>query len=226
MDRDFFIDRAARAIVKLGWGSLSDGEVEAMKEDSYYAAVMSRVEELRPRPAIATERQSIPVYEAKRFDTTCRIVVPDFSAINDELIAYLAQHPEYLHKLNWRRFEELVGRIFENQGYDVELGPGRGDGGVDLRLVSKDSIGTLVTLVQAKKYSRRKKIGLEAVSALHGLLDSNKAHRGVLVTTSEFLPSARRFAEKQSFRLRLANEGDLIQWLREISRKNHARRNR
>lgn len=226
MDRDFFIDRAARAIVKLGWSSLSDGEVEAMKEDSYYAAVMSRVEELRPRPGIITDRQSVPVYKAEKFDATCRIVVPDFSAINDELISYLAQHPEYLHRLNWRRFEELLGRIFENQGYDVELGPGRGDGGVDLRLISKDSIGTLVTLVQAKKYGRQKKIDLEAVAALNGLLDSNRAHRGVLVTTSEFLPSARRFAEKQSFRLRLANEGDVIQWLREVSRKNRAKRNR
>lgn len=93
------------------------------------------------------------IYRDLDFQETCRIFIPDFAEVSDELIAYLATHPDQLRNLHWRKFEELLEAIFRNHGFHTELGPGRGDHGIDLQLIQKDSVGELITLVQAKRYS-------------------------------------------------------------------------
>ena len=109
------------------------------------------------------------------------LLIPDFSIISRELIEHLSKHPEDLQRLHWRKFEELLEAVFRNQGYETALGPGRADQGVDLRLVRKDSIGSVVTLVQAKRYRDDNPINLEVVQALSAVVDDEKANRGILV---------------------------------------------
>src|SRR5947209_20412899 len=48
------------------------------------------------------------------------------------LIAKLLEGGISLDGLTWREFEELVAYLLEKDGYRVELGPGRNDGGVDI----------------------------------------------------------------------------------------------
>lgn len=158
------------------------------------------------------------IYEASSFLETCQVIIPDFEQINSELIAYLAVHPEYLEVLHWRKFEELLEAIFRNQGYMTELGPGSGDGGVDLRLIQKDSIGKLLTLVQAKRYKAENAIDLQAVQALYGVVDDQKAHRGLFVTTSKYQPCARNFADRQNGRIILATSKEVADWCKAVSR--------
>ena len=55
----------------------------------------------------------------------------DLSEINEELIKYLAKHPEKMLDLNPRKFEELVAALFRAKGYDVELTPVQRDYAVD-----------------------------------------------------------------------------------------------
>ena len=95
----------------------------------------------------------------------CNLLVPDTSDVYEELYSYFAQNPDALHKLGWREYEILLFRIFQNQGFQAELGPGRGDGGVDIKLLQRDPLGDLLTLVQAKKYAKHIKIDLQAVQA-------------------------------------------------------------
>jgi hypothetical protein len=150
--------------------------------------------------------------ERNEFSRICSLVVPDFDAITAELIAYFAHHPEDLHRLTPRAFEELLSAVFANQGYRSELGPGWNDGGVDIRLYQKDSIGEILTLVQAKKYSPDRPIRLEAVAALSAIVDKEKANRGLFVTTSRFLPQSSTFAAQSGFRLVLADSQDIAKW--------------
>lgn len=156
------------------------------------------------------------VYQTTEFDTTCRLIIPDFETISCELMAYFAEYPDKLQEMEWRKFEELLDAIFRNQGYHTELGPGSGDGGVDIRLIQKDSIGEVLTLVQAKRYNARNPIGLEAVQALHGVVDDQRAHRGLFVTTSRYLPGAREFAARQNQRLILATSKEVATWCKRI----------
>ena len=142
----------------------------------------------------------------------CGLIVPDVADVFEEIYAHFARRPDDLNKLHWRDFEVLLYRIFQSQGFQAELGPGSGDGGVDIRLLQRDPLGDIMTLVQAKKYAANRKIGLEAVAALHGLADVEGAHRSLFVTTSSYLPVAQKFAGRTSGRLSLATSNDVMQW--------------
>jgi len=171
------------------------------------------------RVKILDDEFLLPVYKQKNFSATCVIIAPDFENINDELIEYFSTHPDDLHKLEPRAFEMLLDAVFRNQGYRTELGPGWSDGGVDLRLYQKDSIGEICTLVQAKRYKLTSPIRLEAVAALAAIVDLEKANRGLFITTSKFLPGVQKFAETQSRRITLANSIDIARWC-EVARRN------
>lgn len=152
------------------------------------------------------------LYKPDDFHASCILLAPDFSRIDAELMEYFSRNPAALHELTPRKFEELLDAVFSNQGYKTKLGPGRGDGGVDLRLVSKDSVGEVMTLVQAKLYAPNRPISLEAVAALYGVVESERANRGLFVTTPRYLPSAKRFADTNHHRLVLATADDVAQW--------------
>jgi anti-anti-sigma factor len=159
------------------------------------------------------------VVSPERFDQKCAVLVPNFDAINNELIDYFGRNPERLHDLDWRAFELLLEAVFKNNGFRTELGPGRADGGVDIRLVQTDTCGELITLVQAKKYRGDRAIRLEAVQAFSMVVEDEKANRGLFVTTSRYLPSAKQFAERQRHRLTLADSVDVAKWCQIALRK-------
>lgn len=169
---------------------------------------------------ISEGQRLLPIYEQKDFSGTCVIIAPDFELISAELIEYFSTHPDDIYKLDPRKFEMLLEAVFRNQGYRTELGPGWSDGGVDLRLYQKDSIGEICTLVQAKRYKDTNPIRLEAVASLAALVDDEKANRGLFVTTSRFLPGVQRFAEKQRRRISLASSIDIAKWCEEVARRN------
>jgi restriction system protein len=135
--------------------------------------------------------------------------------IHVEVYKHLRDHPQDLRRIGWRGFEVLLDRTFANFGYRTELGPGRGDGGVDLRLYQNDIIGESLTIVQAKDYARP--IDLEKVAALSGVVNGENAERGLLVTTSRFLPSAATWAATNARRVKLADFNDVLDWVARVS---------
>jgi len=147
----------------------------------------------------------------------CQLVKPDIAEVYEELFAHFAKRPEDLQRLQPREFEILLSRVFQGQGFRTELGPGSGDGGVDVRVWHRDPIGDILTLVQAKRYASKRSIELEAVSALSGVVEDERAHRGLLVTTSRFLPSSESFAARQNGRIKLADSQDVARWCAEAA---------
>ncbi|OYW62496.1 restriction endonuclease [Bosea sp. (in: a-proteobacteria)] len=101
-----------------------------------------------------------------RWQWICSLVQQDFADVHEELYGHFAARPDDLHRLDWRQYEILISRILQTQGFETELGPGRGDGGVDIRLLQRDPLGDILTLVQCKNYAPKNRIGLEAVQAL------------------------------------------------------------
>lgn len=153
-----------------------------------------------------------------RFDVPLRVVVPDLTVVNDEVLAFLARHPNYIHELHHRAFEQMLAAVFRSLGYTTELGPGTGDDGIDLRLEKASEVGPFITLVQAKRW-RQRPVGLEVCSALYGSVERHRASKGVVATTSRFLPSARRFADSIAPRLLLAGPEDITAWLRDAAQR-------
>jgi Restriction endonuclease len=143
------------------------------------------------------------------------ILQVDLSDINDELIRYLAKHPERMHNLTSRKFEELVAALFRAKGYDVELTPATRDGGFDMRAFNRTDIGTCLTLIECKRYAPTNRISVDVVRGLYGVTESEKATTGLLVTTSSFTRDAKSFQDKNKYRIQLADQQALQEWLRE-----------
>ncbi len=142
----------------------------------------------------------------------CGLIEEDFADVYQELYAHFAKWPDDLTRLHWRDFEILLARIFQAQGFEIELGPGSGDEGVDIRLLQRDPIGDVLTLVQAKRFGPRNKIDLQAVAALYGVGMAERADKSLFVTTSNYAPVARRFAARVSGHLTLATSKDVADW--------------
>jgi hypothetical protein len=142
----------------------------------------------------------------------CSLVQLDFSDLYEEIYERFYKQPQDLYHLEPRQLEILLDGIFRNNGYQTQLGSGQGDGGVDLRLYCNDVIGEVVTLVQVKRYASSNPIDLEAVQALSGVVEDERANRGLFVTTSRYLPCAQKFAARQNKRLELATSNDVSCW--------------
>ena len=158
-----------------------------------------------------------PFLDYANWQWVCGLVQHDIADVHEELYSYFAERPDDLYRLSWREFEILLFRIFQNQGFTCELGPGSNDGGIDVRVLQRDPLGDILTLVQAKKFSPRNKINMSAVAALHGVADVENAQKSIFVTTSDYLPSARKFAGRTRIPMTLATSNDVREWCQNAS---------
>lgn len=94
-------------------------------------------------------------------------------------------------KLSGQQYEQLVGTVFERQGYMVRYTPASGDGGVDIFLENKGR----QEIVQCK--NREDSVGIEEVQRLYGVFAHHRAQRAYLITTSKFTAAAKDFAKNK-----------------------------
>lgn len=153
--------------------------------------------------------------EHLRWQWMCRLVSADTHDVSGDLYAHFAAHPDDFHRLTPREFEHLLSSVFAARGWRTELGPGSGDGGIDLRLWQSDPIGDLLTVVQVKRQGPRRAVRLDAVAALEAHMEREGANRGLFVTTSRYLPGVQRFAQERQHRLTLATGADVQRWCEE-----------
>lgn len=102
-----------------------------------------------------------------------------------------------LSHLDWREFEKLLCEVFRRQGYDVDhSGRAFADGGVDIRLMKSQQL----SLVQCKHW-KAWQVGVKVVRELLGVVTSERAQCGVIVTSGTFTNDAIEFAQKNNIQL-------------------------
>jgi hypothetical protein len=141
------------------------------------------------------------------------VVQIDLAEINDELIRYLAMHPEKMHDLKPRAFEQLIAEIFKAKGYDAELTPKTKDGGFDIRAFRREDVGTCLTLIECKRYAPTMPVTVEIVRGLYGVSTSQGATNGIIATTSRFTKGAKSFQMQNKYHLHLADFDNVKLWL-------------
>ncbi|MEF3322885.1 restriction endonuclease [Gulosibacter sp. GYB002] len=97
-------------------------------------------------------------------------------------------------------FEKAVIDLLWAMGYGGTHGEkqhvGRsGDGGID-GVIRQDALGLTNVYIQAKRYADTNKVGDPEIRNFIGSLDAQGANLGVFFTTSSFLPSAVRTADR------------------------------
>jgi restriction system protein len=143
-------------------------------------------------------------------------VVVDVSSVNDELLRLLKRQPEAAWKLPSRKFEEIVAEILSKQGYDVTLTPASGDGGFDIYAARKDGLGKFLYLVECKRYVPPNKVGVEVVRSLYGVVQTQRATAGAIVTTSFFTNGAEQFQREVQHQLHLHDYIVLQKWIHDF----------
>jgi restriction system protein len=141
-----------------------------------------------------------------------RIVV-SVSEANAEILELLKREPELAWQLAPRKFEEIVAEILGRQGYDVTLTPASGDGGFDIYAARKDGLGKFLYLVECKRYVPPNKVGVEIARSLYGVVQTQRATAGAIVTTSFFTAGAESFRREVQHQLHLHDYIALQKWI-------------
>jgi restriction system protein len=137
---------------------------------------------------------------------------------DQRFVDFLAANFEEIDRIHWRQFEALTAEYFAREGWSVLLGPGRNDGGVDIRLWpddSQQSSAPATVLVQCKREKRN--IQKTVLKALWADVVHEKAESGLIVTTSSFSPGAAVTRTARGYPVAEANRRELQRWVRSMS---------
>ena len=159
--------------------------------------------------------------EGVNVNASGRRLLAEVRGVSDDVIRHLAAHPELLYDLAPRKFEELVGELLYRDGYEVTLTPRSRDGGVDIYAAQNDGLGTFLFLVQCKRHAPHRPVTVETIRELAGLIHSQHATAGVVVTTSRFTRDARAFGDQLKFQMSLRGYLELQQWLLRSKTNRH-----
>jgi restriction system protein len=138
-----------------------------------------------------------------------------------EIVKMLERDPDFRFRLNWRKWEEIIGGAYVQAGFDsVTVTPRSGDGGRDI-IATKDGVGSIRIIDQVKAYSPHHVVTAEEVRAMFGVLSADpQSSKAVVTTTSTFAPGVKDDAllkQYMPYRLELKSGAELIKWLRELA---------
>ncbi|MEU7244890.1 restriction endonuclease [Streptomyces sparsogenes] len=141
---------------------------------------------------------------------------------DQRFVPFLVSNYEELAAIHWRKFEALVAEHFHRAGFRVELGPGRNDNGVDIRLwesgPATDGEAPPLVIVQCKR--ERRKISKVVVKALAADVAWEKARTGLLVATVDWSPGAREVVRTRNYPVEEVNREAVQAWLTAMHTNN------
>ena len=107
---------------------------------------------------------------------------------------------EVFDVIEWRRFEAVVEALFAQAGFQTKSQSHGADEGVDIWLYSRNNPGTPVSVVQCKHW-QGKRVCVDKVRELRGVMAAKGVSRGQFATTSMFTDEAISFAKESGVNL-------------------------
>ena len=118
-------------------------------------------------------------------------------ALAERIVNYRPQHfesdsrkksqshtPSSLRSLSPREFEQLIADLVHRMGFAARLTKPTSDGGIDVVASSRHPLTGGTFVLQCKRYGPENPVGVQLVRELMGVVDRERATRGVLITTS------------------------------------------
>lgn len=102
--------------------------------------------------------------------------------------------------IEWRRFEALVEALYAQAGFETRSQSHGADEGIDIWLYSRNRPGAPVSVVQCKHW-QGKRVGVDKVRELRGVMAAKNVTRGQFATTSTFTTDAIAFAKDNGINL-------------------------
>jgi len=147
-----------------------------------------------------------------------KVIVPaELVALPNQLLYAVSADPKLIFTLSGREFEILIADVLKKHGFDVFLTATTRDHGRDIIAVSSTLGIRTKYLIECKRYAQRRKVDIGIVQRLFGVVASENANKGVVVTTSSFSSDARHFAAQHPWQLELRELSDVLAWIRGAS---------
>lgn len=105
-------------------------------------------------------------------------------------------------------FEMVCQQLVENMGFETETTKASGDGGIDLIAYNHQPLLSGKYIIQCKRYSGS--VGEPIIRDLYGVVMSERANKGILMTTGVFTKSAVAFAEGKPIELIDGNQFNIL----------------
>lgn len=99
-------------------------------------------------------------------------------------------------------------QLVENMGFETETTKASGDGGIDLIAYNHQPLLSGKYIIQCKRYSGS--VGEPIIRDLYGVVMSERANKGILMTTGVFTKSAVAFAEGKPIELIDGNQFNIL----------------
>ena len=128
-------------------------------------------------------------------------------------IDFLNRNFEDIDSIHWRKFEQFTAEYFDRNGFLVELGPGRGDDGVDVRAWPKEYTSSMPPLIIVQCKRQKAAVEKVIVKSLYADVVQEKAASGLIVTTSRLSKGARDTSAVRKYPIDVADRQTLKVWL-------------
>ncbi len=133
--------------------------------------------------------------------------------VDQRFVDYLNRNFDEIDAMNWRKFEGLAGEWFVREGFDVTMGAGRGDGGVDLRVHRRHAGADTPALILVQCKRTKKRVDQGVVKAIYADVLHEGAESGLIVTTSGLQPGAERMRMARGYNVEAADRATIREWL-------------
>jgi restriction endonuclease Mrr len=151
-------------------------------------------------------------FEQKEYSSK-NIIIDDSKRIQ-KIIYDVYKDNSNLLKVNGREFEEMIAELLYKQGYKVELTKRTRDGGYDIiALMDLKMHHPLKFLVECKQ--TKLKVGVDVIRKFKEVIDTEKANRGIIVTTSYFTRDALKKQQEIPYLLDYRDKDKVIEWVKE-----------
>jgi len=148
------------------------------------------------------------------------IVLIDESKRIKKIITDIYHDNSLIVKIQPREFEEIIAEMLYFQGFKVELTKQTRDNGYDIiALKYLDGHVPFKFLVECKRYTN-KKVGVEVIRGFKEVMVTEKANRGLLVTTSYFTEGANKKQRETPYLLEFKDKDKVIEWVEDYWNQN------
>lgn len=136
-----------------------------------------------------------------------------------QLILNIAQNRDLIYGISSREFEEVVERLFRDEGFETELTKPTRDGGRDIIATKYEMGKPMVFYIECKRYGRKNSAGVSIVRSLYGVQSSDRVNKSILVTTGNVTRDARRFVENQKTMMSVIDADDIHELIRRSAQR-------
>jgi restriction system protein len=165
------------------------------KWEDEVAERLRRANDSKTPPIIKTAPASGPPADTS---TTAERHAPGTPEIAGELTL------ELLRSLEWKRFEQIVALYYGETGVSAKCTCNGPDGGVDVKL-HRNGEERPYCYIQCKAWGAEK-VPITKMREFLGVMANDRISEGIFVTTSDFWPDARAFAEANGIAALTAND--------------------